>query len=516
MRASSEKKKISEVFSYPLVTSGIWQYLLAIFIIIACSGVCLTIEDIIGYRSVSYILFLVDSVLAIFFGIGPVAVAAMLSAIIWNFFFIPPKFTMDIEKTEDVLLFGMFFIIALVNGVLTARVRKQERISRRKEEQANALYQLTKGLSGARNTEDIVQVAVQNLKLNFNIDTIILLHDGNNNLKIGKQWQEVNNPDESELTIAKMVFEKSVKAGRFTDNPFETEYTFYPMPGNTIKPGVLIARHTGTSGSIEGSFWDTCITQISNAIEREHLNELVRKARILDESDKLYKTLFNSISHELRIPVATIIGAAESFMLPEYPVEIKNELSLEILKASDRLNRLIENLLNMSRLDSGHLKLRLDWCDINDLINKVTDSLESELKPFSLKVVIDEDMPLVRIDFGLMEQVLYNLLHNATQYAAGSDELEINAKYKEGHMELKILDRGPGFPEKDLSLIFNRFFRVEGSRSGGTGLGLSIAKGFTEAHNGLIVAANRDEGGAIFIIRIPSGKPDMEIVSNKQ
>ena len=221
-------------------------------------------------------------------------------------------------------------------------------------------------------------------------------------------------------------------------------------------------------------------------------------------SDKLYKTLFNSISHELRIPVATIMGASDSLLTTQHPEEIRDALSQEIFKASERLNRLIENLLNMSRLESGRISPRLDWYDIHDLINKVSENLKDELKPFRLHVVIPDDMLFVKIDFGLMEQVLYNLIYNATQYAPDSINLRIKAFYDNGILTLEVMDRGPGFPEKEISLIFNKFYRVEGSKIGGTGLGLSIAKGFVEAQNGTISVENRQNGGAKFTIKIPT------------
>jgi len=251
-------------------------------------------------------------------------------------------------------------------------------------------------------------------------------------------------------------------------------------------------------------FWDTFLTQISNAVERKFLDDLARKARLLDESDKLYKTLFNSISHELRIPVATIMGASDTLLSSQHAQEIRNELSYEIFKASKRLNRLIENLLNMSRLESGRITPRFDWYDIHDLINKVSENLQDELKPFNLHIVISDDMPLVKIDFGLMEEVLYNLIHNATQYAQPSTNIRIKAFYDNGIMNIHVMDRGPGFPRNEISLIFNKFYRVEGSKPGGTGLGLSIAKGFVEAHKGTIIVENRQNGGAKFTIKIPT------------
>ncbi len=223
-------------------------------------------------------------------------------------------------------------------------------------------------------------------------------------------------------------------------------------------------------GAEKEQFWDTFLTQISNSIERKFLDDLARKARFLDESDKLYKTLFNSISHELRIPVATIMGASDSLLSSEHSKEIRDELSSEIFQASKRLNRLIENLLNMSRLESGRITPRFDLHDIHDLINKACEELREELKDFTTDIVIPDDMPLVRIDFGLMEEVLYNLLHNATQYSPPSTSIRIKAFYDNGMLNMEVMDRGPGFPENDLPLVFNKFYRVEGSKPGAQAL----------------------------------------------
>jgi two-component system sensor histidine kinase KdpD len=203
------------------------------------------------------------------------------------------------------------------------------------------------------------------------------------------------------------------------------------------------------------------------------------------------------------------MGASDSMLTTQPPEEIRKELSHEIYKASKRLNRLIENLLNMSRLESGRITPKLDWCDIHDLINKVTENLRDELKPFHLHVVIPDDMPLVKIDFGLMEQVLYNLIYNAIQYASVSINLRVKAFYDNGIMTLQVMDRGPGFPPDELQNVFNKFYRLKGSVSGGTGLGLSIVKGFVHAHNGNVTIENRKNGGSVITIKIPTEIPDL-------
>jgi two-component system sensor histidine kinase KdpD len=236
---------------------------------------------------------------------------------------------------------------------------------------------------------------------------------------------------------------------------------------------------------------------------------VARNAFVLNESDKLYKTLFNSISHELRIPVATIMGASDTLIAQEYLPETRTVLYQEINTAALRLNRLIENLLNMSRLDSGMLTLRIDWCDLHDLVNKVTQALSTELKPFALHCVLPDDMPLVQLDFGLMEQVLHNLLLNATQHAPEGSNIRIKFFYDNGFLVIQVMDRGTGFLDTDLPMVFNKFYRGELAVAGGTGLGLSIVKGIVEAHKGTIIAENRENGGARFSIKIPTKIPDI-------
>jgi two-component system sensor histidine kinase KdpD len=190
-------------------------------------------------------------------------------------------------------------------------------------------------------------------------------------------------------------------------------------------------------------------------------------------------------------------------MSQSYPEETQKKLYSEINIASVRLNRLIENLLNMSRLETGRISPKPDWCDVHDLANHVADSLRDELLHFELLTVIPDDMPLVKVDFGLMEQVLHNLVLNATQNAPAGSRIRLKMFYDSGFLFIQVMDRGTGFPDSELPSVFNKFYRGKSAKAGGTGLGLSIVKGFVEAHNGTIIAENRTNGGARFIIKIP-------------
>jgi len=204
------------------------------------------------------------------------------------------------------------------------------------------------------------------------------------------------------------------------------------------------------------------------------------------------------------------MGASDTLLSESYPEETKQKLYSEINTASVRLNRLIENLLNMSRLESGRITLHPNWCDVHDLAHRLSETLRQELKPFKLSVVIPDDMPLVNIDFGLIEQALHNLVLNAIQNAPEGSRIRLKFFYDNGSLTIQVMDRGQGFPETELSSVFNKFYRGKNAKAGGTGLGLSIVKGFIEAHQGTVIAGNRQNGGAIFTIKIPVKISEMD------
>ena len=477
------------------------------FLSIAVVGlVCTPLSNTQNYHVVSFVLLFVVSLLATYMTLGPVLLASTLSALVWNFFFIPPSLTFHIDKAEDILMFSMFFIIALLNGVLTTKVRKQEKLAIEREERTDALFKLSSDLSKARGINEVLSVAILQIKTNFNIYSRIILQNGEGKL-ISEEYNKERVIGDEEFEVAEKAFKDSIVIGRYTELSPDSVFTFFPLQGIRINPGVIAVRIDKDFLDNQKDFWITFLTLISNALEREYLGEMAQKLRFLNESDRLYKTLFNSISHELRIPVATIMGASDTLIDSSYKKEAQDALHNEIFTASIRLNRLIENLLNMSRLESGHISIHIDWHDINDLINKVVDDLKVELKGYHLNISISENMPLVKIDFGLMEQVLYNLLHNVTQHTPVDNPIDLIVMYNENNLIIQIGDYGQGFPENALNDIFNKFYKINTNKKGGIGLGLSIVKGFIDAHKGDIWVENKKTNGALFTIKIPSEYP---------
>jgi len=459
---------------------------------------------------VSLILLLMVVVLPLKLGEGPVLLAAALSALVWDFFFIPPQFTFAIGHLQDVLMFGLYFGVAAVTGVLTARIRAREKAVRVREQHASALYGLTKELSLARSQDDVVRAAVGNIRKYFGAEAVALLSQADGDIFTEAHPASTFTADPKDIGVAAWVYWNEKKAGRFTDTLPSARATYFPLSGPRYPLGV-VGVHFPTAERLtmdQEALLDIFLRQISSALEREQLHELARQSLIVAESERLYKTLFDSLSHEFRTPVATILGATDQLREDsQLAGGSRAEILTDLHDAADRLNHLVQNLLDMTRLESGLLKIKRDWCDIADLVGTAVRKAEDHLQHCKVTIDASESIPLFQADQGLLEQALVNILHNAAVHAVGATEISIVAYVEQSECLISVADNGPGIPPHDVDKVFGKFYRSEGTRSGGTGLGLSIARGIVEAHGGTISCANRDGGGAQFTLRLPIGSP---------
>ncbi len=505
--------------SLPHFTSEPRQYIAAFGAIVLVLGICYPFVEFLGYQTVALLLLMLISILPLFMGIGPVLLAATVSALAWDFLFIPPQFTFAIGKAADVLMFVAYFVFASVTSILTSRIRSQERAVRQREERTTALYKLTKELSSARGQDDVLRVAVASLRSIFRAEIVVLLGEPDGDISPTPHPSSTFIVDEKELGVAVWSYWNEKKAGRHTDTLPNAQATYYPIKGSRYTLAVFGIRRSDTAplGFEQENLLDNCIALISTAMDREFLNELTRRTSVVEESERLYQTLLSSISHELRTPIATIMGNAENLQSEKVRVNVSivDSLLAEIKTAAERLNRLVENLLDMTRVESGMFKVKLDWTDIHDLFASVLRNVARETKEHHVHINVMDTMPLVRLDFGLMEQVLVNLLYNAAAYTPKGSTISLEAEEQNGVCIITVSDNGPGFPSEALERVFEKFYRVPGTPSGGTGLGLSIAKSYVEAHKGTITASNRLSGGAQFTIRIPSEIKQMKLFESE-
>lgn len=336
------------------------QLLVSVVAVCCVAVTCFFLPGFMSHRVVALILLVTVSLIAVSFDILPVLVSACLSAFIWNFFFIPPRFTFHVSTTDDAILFAMYFMIAMINGVLTHKIRQVQKIARKKEERANTI--------------------------------------------------------------------------------------------------------------------------------------------------RLYNTLLNSLSHELRTPISTIIGATDTLQTNHLVLTKNERLELldEISTASFRLNQQVENLLNMSRLQSGIIKPKKDWCDITELVHGIVKRVEERKYSQDITININPELPLFKVDKGMLEQIIYNLLNNACIYTAPNSHIYVTAQCLGNLLQIEVEDNGDGFPQDEIDRVFEKFYRLHNTTTGGTGLGLSIVKGFTEAMGGTVKLVNVKPKGALFVISIPT------------
>lgn len=464
----------------------------------------------IGYQAVGLIELFAVLMVAVFLGRGPALLAATLSALSWNFLFIEPRFTFEIYRVQDVILFFLYFGIAAIAGSLTARLREQEKSARANADRTMALYTLTHEIARALNMDEMLKAAVAQMGSVFDAEiAIILTRDGT--LHPSSYPVSTLKLNEKEYSVASWVHVNSKPAGRFTDTLPMSEAQYIPLltPNRTVGVLGIKPRQDSRFSADQEILIETFVGQIALMVEREMLVEAAEQATMLQESENLHNNLLNSISHELRTPIATITGAASSLNEEHTLADPTKRMILiqDINDSADRLNRLIANLLDMSRLDSGRLKLKLEWCDAGDVIGVAVQQMGKRLGKRPLSIDHDPATPLVQMDFVLIEQVLINLLDNACVYTPPDTAIEISTQIETGKLSITITDHGAGIPDEELEHIFEKFYRISRSTSGGTGLGLSVSRGIVEAHGGSLTVDNPPGAGARFTILLPATNP---------
>jgi two-component system sensor histidine kinase KdpD len=504
----SETPRPRPVFRLPTELS--WkQYAMGFGVVAAVTlfNALLNVYTAIGYRALSMNYLLVVVVLALFVGRGPVLMVATLSALCWDFFFVPPPYTFYIREPADLMMFGMYFVVAVVMGELISRFRTQEKAERRREERTTALYLLTRELADAVTLDQICQIVVKHVASLFQAEVAVLLTEPDGKLSTRPRPGGTFELSEKEFGVANWVFGHNQAAGQFTDNLPLSDALYLPLATPTGVLGVIgVKLPQTTPPSLEqNNLLEALVRQAALVIDRQRLHEAAQQTHLAAESERLSRTLLDSISHEMRTPIAAITSAASGLADTDLAArpQVATALVGEIKEACARLNRLVGNLLDIARVESGQVKPKLDWCDVGDLINVTVQSLASELSDHKVEIIISPDLPLVRMDFVLMEQALTNLLLNATFHTLPGTYIQISANRSDGELALTVADKGPGIPEESLPRLFDKFYRAPGAQTGGTGLGLSIVKGFVEAQHGRVEATNRPGGGAAFTIFLP-------------
>jgi two-component system sensor histidine kinase KdpD len=422
---------------------------------------------------------------------------AMLSALSWNFLFTQPMFTLQINSAQDAMMFGLMFVVAIVMGHLTNQLHTRETAERRRQQRTAALNRLLASVAASTSLGDGLERAVAEVDALFGARTVVLL-DGKSHPASTFQ------PDEKERGVAAWSLDKGVPAGRFTDTLPDAAALYLPLRDLGVL-GVSFTGHT-TLTLDERELLETFAGQIAALIERYRLIEAAQAARITGESEKLHRTLLDSVSHELKTPLAVIGAATEGLdtQLKETDVPLGKTFLDEIKAANRRLRRIVDNLLDMTRIESGRLPLKLEWGDVRELMESAVEQVANEISRGRIHVDAPAQLPPVRLDFGLMEQALCNLLLNAVAHSPTDAPIRLSAEFDGGALLLRVSDQGTGLVPGEERKVFEKFYRGQGARPGGTGLGLSIVQGIARAHRAEVTAENNPSGGATFTIRVPA------------
>jgi two-component system sensor histidine kinase KdpD len=447
------------------------------------------------------------------FGYGPSIVAAVLSVLLLDFFFVPPYLSFAVSDFQHVVTFTVMFVVAVVISNLTRRVRLQADEARSRERRTASLYGLSRELAALRATSSLANVAAQHLHDIFETKVAILLERPDGRLENVATGEHTFTPDEKERGVAEWVFSHERAAGIGTETLPSATALYVPLRGSQGHVGVLGVEPNDPrrfSDAERRTLLDVLASQIALALERSRLAEQAQHANVQMEAERLRSSLLSSVSHDLRTPLSVITGAASALLQsePALTVATRRDLAETIHEEGQRLDRLVRNLLDMTRLASGAVKVAKEWQPIEGVIGAALGRLEDQLRGRTVDVRVPPGLPPVPIDGLLMEQVFINLLENAVKYAPPGTPIEICARANGGAFVVEIGDRGPGIPRELVDRIFEKFYRLPGEGAGGgAGLGLAICRGIIEAHGGGISAANRDGGGAVFRFVLPIDGP---------
>ncbi len=444
---------------------------------------------------------------ALYLGRGPSMLAASLGVLCFDFFFVPPYFTFAIEQAEFLFTFAVLFVVGVIVSTLTARVREEANAARRHEAQTVALYRFSRELAAAATFEQIFQAIFSHICQTFGCDVIIFLRQTDDVVLHASSPQLKVSPLEKD--IANVALQTGQPAGYGTTIFSDVPMRYVPLKTGERVIGILAVRPAGDETLLNPEMQrllDSFAAQGALALERAQLAEQARRIEMLQATEKLQTALLNSISHDLRTPLASITGSLSS--LQEEAVDLDKETRQSLIEnareEAERLNRLVGNLLDMTRIEGDALKVALEPSDVQDLIGSALQRLKGRIKTRSVSVDLAPDLPLVPMDFVLMVQVLCNLLENALKFSGPDQPIEISARVESNCLALRVKDRGIGIPPQDLERVFGKFYRVQRPDGVvGTGLGLAISKGIVEAHGGRIFAARRQGGGTELAVLLP-------------
>jgi two-component system sensor histidine kinase KdpD len=485
----------------------IYPYLASIALVIIVTFFGVFIKRTIAPTNIVIFYILIVVTTAVWWGRGPAVMVSILSVLLFDYFLIPPYLSFTVSDFQYIFTFIGLLIVGLVISTLASKTRHQAIKAQEKEAQITILYRLSKDLAVSDSLENALHTIRMNVGQIFNCHTAIFLPAGSG-IELSSFDSEFPT-EEHERAIATWVFKNEKEAGWSTDILPDAKAYYLPLKTSQGAFGVLgVFFKEGKEGldPRENSLLSALASQAAVAIQRIKLFEISRQMELIRETEKLQAALLNSISHDLRTPLVSITGALSSLL--EDSSSLDSEMRKELLKTayeeSGSLNRLVGNLLDMTRVEAGTLKINAKLCDLRDVVGTSLQALKDKIEKRDVRINIPQNMPELPMDFTLIMRVFVNLVDNAVKYSNQDTPIEITAKLMDNEVKIEVKDKGFGIPEEDITRIFDKFYRaVKPRQITGTGLGLSICKGIAEAHGGRIFAENNPDKGATLTVILP-------------
>jgi len=481
------------------------EYLIAFLAISITAAICFPLSRVLGTVSIGLILLMVVALLALFLGRWPLMFAAILNVMVWDYFFQQPLFTFTIHHLEDLFANIADLLVAVVSVILITRIRKSQTILQNSQERLTILYNFLGSMNDSKSIAEVVGLAKEGLMKNFGGESVIYLKEKDSRALAPIPLGNTELHSSEGFSLAGRLFMDASSGKQGDHHPGPNGVSYFPLlePREVIGIIGIVLTDDWQSDEDKIILLKSFLTIIATTLGREISLDAVMKKDLLDHSEKLFQAILNSVSHELRTPIAIISAAVDNLndSRTSAEPEKRRQICVELESASTRLNNLVENILDMSRIESGLLKLNLQYCDLADLVGLVVKDMKGEINGHRLNITMPENLSLIKADISLMRQVLVNIIRNAIMYTPEGTDVEIRAINDPANMvTITVRDHGPGVPDKNLGYLFEKFYRVPGSISGGTGLGLAIARAFVEAHGGLIRATNDPDGGLRIIM----------------
>jgi len=506
--ADAERAAPAETPARP--PTDLMPYALSLMLVAASVPVGIGLHEVLNIANIALVFLTAILVTAVLYGLWPSLFACLAAVLAYNFFFLPPLYTFTIADPENVVALFFFAVVAVIASNLAARVRGQAVAARLRAKTTEDLYLFSRKLAVAVTLDDLLWATAHQIALMLKVRVVLLLPDGET-IAVRAGFPPEDVLEDADLAAAKWCWQKNHVTGRGSDTLPGAKWLFLPMRTGRGPLGVvgIIREEPGPLlMPDQHRLLDALADQAALAIERVNLARDLHLVRLQAETDRLRSALLTSISHDLRTPLASILGSATSLRSTRMALddETKDTLLQTIVEEADRLNRFIGNLLDMTRLESGALKPRGSLTVLSDVVGAALQRAGKILASHAVDVDLAPGLPMLNLDMVLFEQVLFNLLDNAAKYAPPGTLIRIRAYRQDEQVVLQVIDEGEGIPHPDVERIFDKFYRAQsGDRQrAGTGLGLAICRGFVEAMDGTIMAANRtDRTGAVITITLP-------------